>query len=99
MATAPSIVKKKTFIANQQPIVADIMKHYKSIGYKIQDGNETVMILEPGTTFRIFISRISHNLQFYFLGEWQYAQNYIVKDLDSVSQVIDLERQFKGIFG
>lgn len=99
MPALPSVEKRKQFTANQQPVVADIIKHYKSVGYKVQDGNETVMISEPGSTFRIFVSRISHNLQLYFLGEWQYTQNYSVTDLQSVDEVKELEIQFKSIFG
>ena len=94
-----SIIRKAAFREMQLPVVADVIKHYKSTGYKIQDSAEVVMIVEPNSTFRIFISRVSHNLQMYYLGEYQDTMEICTKDIESAAEVIKLEQEFKQKFG
>jgi hypothetical protein len=94
-----SVEKRKRFTQNQIPAVAGIIKHYKSIGYKVVDGNETILISEPGCTFRIFISRISHCLQFYYLGEPDSTLEFYTKNLDSAGHIVEEERKYKEEFG
>ena len=55
-----SAIRKVNFQERQLPIVSDIIRIYKLAGYKVIDSTEVVMLEEPNTTFRIFISRISH---------------------------------------
>ena len=80
-------------------MVADIIKLYKSVGYKVVDGNETILIIEPNSTFRIFISRVSHCVQFYYLGEWRGAREFSTQDLESAALLIEEEIKFKTEFG
>ena len=94
-----SLLKRKQFTENQMPVVAGIIKHYKSVGYKVVDGNETIIIEEPGSTFRIFISRVSHCLQFYYLGEHRDAREFSISNLDSADQIVNEECKFKEMFG
>ena len=94
-----SVEKRKKFCENQIPVVADIIRHYKSIGYKVADGNETVIITEPACTFRIFISRVSHCLQMYYLGEPDSTQEFYIRNLESAAEVVKLEQQYKQKFG
>jgi len=94
-----SIEKRKRFTQNQIPAVADIVKHYKSIGYKVTDGNETVIISEPGSTFRIFISRVSHVIQMYYLGEPDSTTEFYTKNIDSAAEIVEEESKFKKMFG
>ena len=68
MATA-SIVKKQTFIANQDPILSEILAEARSQKLKVVDGNETILISWPSSPFRAFVSRISKSIQFYQLGD------------------------------
>jgi len=93
------MMKKANYVANQLTIVAEIISVYKKLGYKVVDGNESIMICEPNSTFRIFISRVSHILQFYYLGEWQDTQQFSTKDLDSAAQIPQLEAKYKELFG
>lgn len=95
----PSVQKRKQFSDNQMPVVAGIIKHYRSVGYKVVDGNETIIIEEPGTTFRIFISRVSHCLQFYYLGEHRDAREFSISNLDSADQIVNEECRYKELFG
>ena len=95
----PSVQKRKQFTENQMPVVAGIIKHYKSVGYKVVDENETIIIEEPGSTFRIFISRVSHVIQFYYLGEPRDAREFSISNLDSADQIVDEECKFKEMFG
>ena len=94
-----SLLKRKQFTENQMPVVAGIIKHYKSVGYKVVDGNETIIIEEPGSTFRIFISRVSHCLQFYYLGEPRDAREFSISNLDSADQIVNEECRYKEMFG
>ena len=94
-----SLLKRKQFTENQIPVVAGIIKHYKSVGYKVVDGNETIIIEEPGSTFRIFISRVSHCLQFYYLGEHRDAREFSISNLDSADQIVNEECKYKEMFG
>lgn len=91
--------KKKNFIANQLKIVGQMKVLYKELGYKIQDGNESLIFAEPDSTFRIFVSRISHCLQFYYLGEPDSAREFWLKNLESADQVTQLEKEYKEEFG
>jgi hypothetical protein len=94
-----SVVKRKMFTENQIPVIAGIIKHYKSVGYKVVDGNETLMIIEPNSTFRIFISRVSHCVQFYFLGEPGATQEFYTRNLESADQLVQEEAKYKAMFG
>jgi len=99
MGTLNASVRKTHFKERQLPVVAETIKAYKSAGYKIVDGIETVMIIEPDTTFRIFISRSSHSVQFYYLGEPEAMQEFSAQDLESAAQVAELENKYKQTFG
>jgi hypothetical protein len=99
MPNPNSVVRKAHFRQIQLPVVADIIKTYKLAGYKIVDGIESVLIEEPNSTFRIFISRISHCLQFYYLGEGMEAKEFYTKNLDSAAQVEQEEIKYKDLFG
>jgi hypothetical protein len=94
-----SVLKRKRFAEKQMPVVADIIKLYKSVGYKVVDGNETIIIIEPDSTFRIFISRVSHCVQFYYLAEPDSAEEHYAKNLESAEELIKLEKQYKQKFG
>ena len=69
MPAAPSIEKRKTFVANQDPILSEILAEARSQKLKIVDGNETVIISWASSPFRAFVSRISKSIQFYQLGD------------------------------
>lgn len=97
--TIASALKRKEFTENQMPVVADIVRHYKSVGYKVVDSNETIIIIEPYSTFRIFISRVSHVIQFYYLGEPDSAQEFYTKYLESAGHIIEEEGKYKALFG
>jgi hypothetical protein len=99
MPNPNSVVRKAHFRERQLPVVADVIKAYKKAGYKVQDGIESVLILEPNSTFRVFISRISHCLQFYYLGEWQFTKEFYVPNLESAAHLIEEERKYKEMFG
>jgi len=94
-----SVLKRKRFVEKQMPVVADIIKVYKTAGYKVVDGSETILIIEPDSTFRIFISRVSHVLQFYYLGEWRGAREFSTQDLESAALLIEEEIKYKAEFG
>jgi hypothetical protein len=94
-----SVIRKTHFRERQLPVVAETIKLYKSAGYKVVDSIEVVMLEEPNSTFRIFISRVSHSLQMYFLGEGAEAQELSTKYLDSAAQVVEEERKFKTLYG
>ena len=94
-----SVEKRKKFSENQIPVVADVIKLYKSIGYKVVDGNETILIEEPGCTFRIFISRISHVIQFYYLGEPESTQEFYTRNIESAADLVNEESKYKVEFG
>ena len=94
-----SVVKRKMFTENQIPVIAGIIKHYKSVGYKVVDGNETLMIIEPNSTFRIFISRVSHCVQMYYLGEAETTQEFYTRNLESADQLVEEEIKYKAMFG
>jgi len=94
-----SLAKRKNYRSNQLDIVRELKVLYKELGYKIVDGNESLIFAEMNSTFRIFVSRISHSLQFYYLGEGQFTAEYSLKDLDSAAQVTELETQYKQEFG
>jgi hypothetical protein len=97
--TVSSALKRKEFTENQIPVVADIIRHYKSVGYKVVDANETIIIIEPDSTFRIFISRVSHCLQFYYLGEHRDAKEFSTHNLESAAQIVNEECRYKEMFG
>jgi hypothetical protein len=99
MPNPNSVVRKAYFRERQLPVVADVIKAYKKAGYKIQDGIESVLIVEPQSTFRVFISRVSHVLQFYYLGEWQFTKEFSTHDLESAAHLIEEERKYKELFG
>jgi hypothetical protein len=99
MPNPNSVVRKAHFRERQLPVVADVIKAYKKAGYKVQDGIESVLIVEPNSTFRVFISRISHVLQFYYLGEPQSVQEFSTKDLESAGHIIEEEGKYKEMFG
>ena len=94
-----SVIRKAHFKERQLPVVADIIKAYKAAGYKVIDGIESVMIEEPDSTFRIFISRVSHCLQFYYLSEWKFTKEFYVPNLDSAAHLIQEEIKYKKEFG
>jgi hypothetical protein len=95
MAAPGSVLRKAHFRERQLPVVAETIKLYKKSGYLIHDGIESVMIEEPGSTFRIFISRISHCLQMYYLGEFWGMKEVYAKDLQSAAEVVQLEEEYK----
>jgi hypothetical protein len=99
MPNPNSVIRKAHFRQIQLPVVAGTIKMYKGLGYKIVDGIESVLIEEPQSTFRVFISRISHVLQFYYLGEGEFTKEFSTKDLDSAAQVAQEERKYKELFG
>jgi hypothetical protein len=99
MSNVNATVKRIRFKKIQPPIIPETISVYKKLGYKIADGIETVMIEEPDTTFRIFISRISHCLQFYFLGEPESVREFSTKYLESAAQVVEEEIKYKQEFG
>ena len=99
MPNPNSVVIKAHFRERQLPVVADVIKAYKKAGYKVQDGIESVLIVEPNSTFRVFISRISHVLQFYYLGEPDSTQEFCTKDLESAGHIIEEESKYKKMFG
>jgi len=94
-----SVIRKSHFKERQLPVVADIIKMYKGLGYKVVDGIESVLIEEPNSTFRIFISRVSHVLQLYYLGEYKDTREFYTKDLNSAGQIVNEEITFKQQFG
>jgi hypothetical protein len=99
MSNPSSVVRKAQFRERQLPVVAETIKLYKKSGYLIHDGIESVMIEEPGSNFRIFISRISHCLQFYYLAEPDSAEEHYAKNLESAEELIKLENKYKQKFG
>ena len=99
MPNVNAAVRRVQSTKNQLQVVADIIALYKSLGYRIVDGIETVMIEEKDATFRIFISRISHVLQIYYLGEWDCTVEYSTKYLESAERVREFEVQFKELYG
>jgi len=99
MPNPNSVLRRKQLKKGELQVVSETINHYKQQKWKIVDGIESIMIQEPGTTFRIFISRISHILQFYYLGEWQFAKEFSTLDLKSVAQVVQEEIKFKELFG
>jgi len=94
-----SLAKRENYKTNQLEIVRELKVLYKELGYRISDGNESLIFAETDSSFRVFVSRISHSLQFYYLGEGQFTAEYSLKDLDSAAQVTELEAQYKQEFG
>ena len=99
MAKPGSLLRKTHFRERQLPIVGETIKLYKAAGCRVIDGIETVMIEEPDSSFRLFISRVSHVLQFYYLGEPDSAEEHYVKNLESAEEVVKLAQEFKQKFG
>ena len=99
MSNINATVRRIRFKKIQLPIIPETISVYKKLGYKVVDGVETIMIEEPGTTFRIFISRISHCLQFYYLGEPESVREFSTKYLESAAQVVEEEIKYKQEFG
>jgi hypothetical protein len=99
MPNPNSVIRRVHFRERQLPVVSDIIKVYKAAGYKVVDSIEVVMLEEPNSTFRIFISRVSHSLQFYYLGEGMGAKEFYTKNLESAAQVIKYEKEYKREFG
>lgn len=99
MANTNAIKRAKEVRSKQLPVLESIIEAYKLAGYKVINGIETVMIEEKGTTFRIFISRISHSVQLYYLGEWQFTKEYSAIDLQSPDNLMALESSYKELFG
>ena len=99
--TAPnsSLEKKQNYRLNQLEIVGKMKVLYKELGYKIADGNESLIFAETDSTFRIFVSRISHSLQFYYLGEDQDAEEHFLKNIETADEVRQLEAKYKETFG
>jgi hypothetical protein len=99
MGNPNAVSRRKEFKLRELPIIPNIIKAYRTAGYKVVDGIETIIIEEPNSTFRIFISRVSHSLQLYYLGEWQFTKEYHVPNIQTVEDVIALESSFKELFG
>jgi hypothetical protein len=99
MAKLNSVLRKTHFKERQLKVVSDIIRAYKTAGYRVIDGIETIMIEEPDSSFRMFISRISHVLQFYYLGEPDSAEEHYTKNLISAEEVVKLEQEYKQKFG
>jgi hypothetical protein len=94
-----SLAKRKNYRSNQLDIVRELKVLYKELGYKISDGNESLIFAEKDSTFRIFVSRVSHALQFYYLGEGQFTGEYSLKNIESAAEVRELETKYKEEFG
>jgi hypothetical protein len=99
MPVPNSVERRKRLKKVELPVVSEIISTYKQKKWKVVDGIESVMLHEPDTTFRVFISRISHRLQFYYLGEGMAAKEMSVLHLDSVDKVLESEQEFKSEFG
>jgi hypothetical protein len=99
MPNPNSVIRRKEFKQRELEVVTEIISIYKQRKWKVLDGIESVMIQEPDSTFRVFISRISHSLQFYFLGEGSAAKEIYLKYLDSPAKVLEEEKEFKKIYG
>lgn len=99
MAKLGSLLRKTHFRERQLPVVSETIKLYKAAGYRVIDGIETVMIEEKDSSFRLFISRVSHVLQFYFLGEPDSAEEHYTKNLISAEEVVKLAQEYKQKFG
>ena len=99
MAKPGSVIRKAHFRERQLPVVAETIKLYKAAGCRVIDGIETVMIEEKDSSFRLFISRVSHVLQFYYLGEPDSAEEHYTKNLESAAEVVKLAQEFKQKFG
>jgi hypothetical protein len=99
MAKPNSVERRKEFRQRELAVVTEIINIYKQRKFKIVDGIESVMIHEPGSTFRVFLSRVSHSLQFYFLGEGDAAKQIDLKYLESPAKVLEEEKKFKQIYG
>jgi hypothetical protein len=99
MPNPNSVLRRKEFRQRELAVVTEIINLYKQRKFKVVDGIESVMIYEPGTSFRIFVSRISHILQFYYLGEGEAAKEISLKYLESPAKVLEEEKEFKKIYG
>ena len=99
MPTPNSVERRKEFRQRELAVVTEIINLYKQRKFKVLDGIESVMIYEPGTSFRVFISRISHVLQMYYLGEGEAAKEISLKYLDSPAKVLEEEAKFKAEWG
>lgn len=99
MTKLNSAIRKVNFKKRELPVVTEAIKAYKAAGFKVIDGIESIMIEEPGSTFRIFISRISYVLQFYYAGEWQFVKEFCTHDLESAAHIIEEEIKYKKEFG
>jgi hypothetical protein len=99
MPNPNSTSRRKEFKNRELPIVTSIVNTYKQRKWKVVDNIESVMIYEPGTSFRIFVSRISHVLQMYYLGEGEVAKELSTRYLDSVDKVLEEEAKFKAEWG
>ncbi len=99
MPNPNSVIRRKEFRNRELPIVTSIISTYKQRKFKVVDGIESVMIYEPGTSFRVFVSRISNVIQFYYLGEGIAAKEISTRYLDSVDKVLEEEAKFKAEWG
>lgn len=99
MPNPNSVLRRKQLKKSELQVVSETINHYKQQKWKVVDNIESIMIQEPETTFRIFISRISRVLQMYYLGEGEVAKEFSTLDLKSASQVIQEEIKFKELFG
>jgi hypothetical protein len=80
----------KDWYKAQPQIIPDFLKAAKAAGYQVDDDHKTVIFNQPNKKFRIFISRKSHVVQFYYLYCGWDCKEYSLSDCKSVDHIFQL---------
>ena len=80
---------KQGFFTGANPIIAEFIKAAKAAGYVAEDDVKTIIFHQPNKQFRIFISRKSNVVQFYYLYCGWSCYEYDLKNFNSVEEIFE----------
>jgi hypothetical protein len=87
MGLPVSPIATRDFYTNANPIIKEFIAAAKKQGYKSDDDKKTVVLHQPNKQFRIFISRVSSVIQFYYLYCGWSCYEYDLKNFNSVEEI------------
>lgn len=88
---------KQGFFTGANPIIAEFAAAAKLQGYKSEDDVKTIIFHQPNKQFRIFISRKSNVVQFYYLYCGWDCKEYNLSDCKSVDHIFQLAEAARGV--
>jgi hypothetical protein len=80
-------IANRDFYTRANPIIKEFIAAAKKKGYKADDDKKTIILHQPNKQFRVFISRVSSVIQFYYLYCGWSCYEYELKSFHSVEDI------------